>query len=262
MATPELLALDFDGVLCNGLREYFQTAWRAYTQVWSPAAIAVPPGLADRFYRLRPVIETGWEMPVLVRSLLFGTEDAAILEDWSGICRSLVTSDQLDPALLAKAVDGTRDRWIERDLSGWLALHDFFPGAIEVLQQLDRDRLPWVIVTTKEGRFVRQLLRDRGIEVASDRLFGKEVGCPKYETLERLIAERGIASDRLWFVEDRLPALLAASTRPKLRGIKLFLAEWGYTTDPQRQQARQSALVELLSLTTFSRGIEQWPQTE
>gem|GEM_PF-4100580 len=26
--TPTLIALDFDGVLCNGLIEYFQTAWR------------------------------------------------------------------------------------------------------------------------------------------------------------------------------------------------------------------------------------------
>ncbi|MCY7286501.1 MAG: HAD family hydrolase, partial [Cyanobacteria bacterium CAN_BIN43] len=32
---PTLLALDFDGVLCNGLMEYFQTAWRVYCQIWS-----------------------------------------------------------------------------------------------------------------------------------------------------------------------------------------------------------------------------------
>ena len=32
--TPTVLALDFDGVLCNGLSEYFQTAWRTYSQFW------------------------------------------------------------------------------------------------------------------------------------------------------------------------------------------------------------------------------------
>ncbi|MEO0851962.1 MAG: HAD family hydrolase [Cyanobacteria bacterium J06648_11] len=258
LGRPELLALDFDGVLCNGLREYFQTAWRAYAQIWSPGESEPPAGLADRFYRLRPVIETGWEMPVLLRSLLSGTDDAAILTDWLGVSQSLVAREQLDPVTLARAVDGARDAWLERDVEGWLALHDFFPGAIEFLEQLERDRLPWVIVTTKESRFVRQLLADCGLDLCGDRLFGKDVGRPKFETLEKLVAERGVASDRLWFVEDRLPALLAASARPKLAGIKLFLAEWGYTTDEQRHQARESDFVELLSLPAFVGGVERW----
>jgi 3-deoxy-D-manno-octulosonate 8-phosphate phosphatase KdsC-like HAD superfamily phosphatase len=30
MSAPQTLALDFDGVLCDGLLEYFETAWRAY----------------------------------------------------------------------------------------------------------------------------------------------------------------------------------------------------------------------------------------
>ena len=33
---PTLLALDFDGVVCDGLREYFQTAWKVYGEVFEP----------------------------------------------------------------------------------------------------------------------------------------------------------------------------------------------------------------------------------
>ncbi|XTZ20952.1 MAG: HAD family hydrolase, partial [cyanobacterium endosymbiont of Rhopalodia fuxianensis] len=32
---PQILALDFDGVICNGLLEYFQTTKSTYTQIWT-----------------------------------------------------------------------------------------------------------------------------------------------------------------------------------------------------------------------------------
>ena len=34
MNAARILALDFDGVICDGMAEYWQTAWRTYTQVW------------------------------------------------------------------------------------------------------------------------------------------------------------------------------------------------------------------------------------
>ena len=81
MDIPEVLALDFDGVLCDGLVEYFQTAWQTYTQVWAVDETPPPPGMAGAFYRLRPVIETGWEMPVLIRAMVEG--------DFSELARDL-----------------------------------------------------------------------------------------------------------------------------------------------------------------------------
>jgi len=38
-----LLAFDFDGVICDGLREYFQVAWRVYSDLW-PAPALAPAG--------------------------------------------------------------------------------------------------------------------------------------------------------------------------------------------------------------------------
>ncbi|MEL6856377.1 MAG: HAD family hydrolase, partial [Cyanobacteria bacterium J06607_13] len=70
MIQPELIAFDFDGVICDGLIEYFQTAWKAYCQLFHPASEQPPEGLSDRFYPLRPVIETGWEMPILIHVLV------------------------------------------------------------------------------------------------------------------------------------------------------------------------------------------------
>ena len=68
---PTILALDFDGVICDGLIEYFQTAWRTYCQIWKPVETVPDPDLALSFYRVRPAIETGWEMPLNYRRTNF-----------------------------------------------------------------------------------------------------------------------------------------------------------------------------------------------
>ena len=98
---PDLLALDFDGVICDGLREYFAVSWQTYEQRWQ--AGPPPAGVADRFMRLRPVIETGWEMPVLVRALMRGHDDATIASHWHEVCQTIVREDELEPASLAAA---------------------------------------------------------------------------------------------------------------------------------------------------------------
>ncbi|NJO19473.1 MAG: HAD family hydrolase [Spirulinaceae cyanobacterium RM2_2_10] len=190
MQQPHILALDFDGVLCDGLQEYFQTACRTYQQVWSAASLSQ---LAERFYRLRPVIETGWEMPVLLRALVLGVADTEILANWSAIAQPLVEDAGLDPRDLAQRLDTTRDRWLQTDLAGWLSLHRFYPGIREQLQTWLAAGTPELfIITTKEGRFVQQLLSEQGIMLPATSIFGKEVKQPKAATLRQLQAAAAV----------------------------------------------------------------------
>ena len=164
---PTIFALDFDGVLCDGMLEYFQTTWRAYCQIWSIPSPTPPVDLEPSFARLRPVIETGWEMPVLIRARLAGIAESQILQDWQGVAQDIVRAEGLNPPELAAAIDQTRDRWIATDLSGWLSLHRFYPGVVEKLKRVMASSVQTYIVTTKEGRFVRQLLQQQGVEVSS-----------------------------------------------------------------------------------------------
>lgn len=252
---PNVLALDFDGVLCDGLLEYFQSAWRTYCQVW-PATNPVPPeNLATTFYRLRPVVETGWEMPVLLRAVLNGFSEAEILATWQSICSQLVAEERLDPQDLAAKLDQIRDQWIATDLTGWLAIHRFYPGVSARLQQLVNGPVKIFIVTTKEGRFVRQLLQREGIQLPSNRIFGKEHRCPKPKTLRTL--QRDYETP-IWFVEDRLPALQAVKHQIDLSEIRLFLADWGYNTATDQAAACQDEQIRLLSLSQFTQDFSTW----
>ncbi|OLP17960.1 haloacid dehalogenase [Leptolyngbya sp. 'hensonii'] len=257
--TPALLALDFDGVLCDGLIEYFQSTWRAYCRIWPDGPSSPPEGVADRFYRLRPVIETGWEMPILLQALLQNIPDDEILSHWPTLAEQLVQEAKLVPTELSALLDGTRDEWIAADLESWLANHRFYPGVVEQVQTWLTSPLMLIIITTKEGRFVHQLLQQQGIGLAEHQIIGKESRKPKAQSLRELLAAHHLTPDRVWFVEDRLKTLQGVQKQPDLADVRLFLAEWGYVTDRDRQIAQNDQQIHLLSLAQFTQDFSEWP---
>jgi phosphoglycolate phosphatase-like HAD superfamily hydrolase len=264
--TPTILALDFDGVLCDGMLEYFQTAWRTYCQIWRPDSQTSPDDLAQSFYRLRPVVETGWEMPILLRALLLGISEEKILQDWPMIALEIIESEQIEAADVGKKLDAVRDEWIKTDLDSWLELHRFYPGVIErmheilstVTTSLEETPTQLFIVTTKEGRFVKQLLQQQGIQLPEEKIIGKETKRPKYQTLRQLIEACTNEGVMLWFVEDRLKTLQLVQQQANLNDVRLFLADWGYNTTVQQESARKDSRIQLLSLSQFVQGFSVW----
>lgn len=255
---PGTLALDFDGVLCDGLQEQFLTSWQAYGQLWPAEATTPPMNLAPLFYELRPVITVGWEMPVLLRAIITGCSPQDIFAHWAEMRDRLLQDQNLNAQTLGKLVDDLRDRWIEKDEEGWLNHHQFYPGTIECLgawlsRAQDQKSFRVVIVTTKETRFVVALLNHAGLNFPQECIFGKDRQQPKTVILEQFLQD-GMAP--LWFVEDRLGALKKVASVPALNTIKLFLAGWGYNTTGDRQEARHDERVHLLDLDQFTQGSE------
>lgn len=253
---PTVLALDFDGVLCDGLKEYFLTAWQAYCMIWPQAEQTAPPGRAEAFYRLRPVVETGWEMPVVLRAIARGYPEAEILQDWPTLCKQIVADEDLHQPDLAKAVDSIRDEWIATDLESWLAEHRFYPGVCDRLQAILQTNTQVAIISTKEGRFIQQLLQQQGIDLTDLQIFGKEVKQPKGDILLELMQVFDEAV--FWFVEDRLKTLQTIQKRPELDAVRLFLADWGYNTDRDRTAALADPLIHLISLEQFAQDFSGW----
>jgi phosphoglycolate phosphatase-like HAD superfamily hydrolase len=214
--SPKILALDFDGVLCDGLLEYFQSTQRAYGHFWpldNPDALEA---LAEDFYRLRPMIETGWEMIILLRALVLGITEAEMINHWQKVIQSLLIRENLEPMLLSQQLDGVRDEWIAQDLNSWLNLHRFYPGVIARLKQLLNSSISLYIVTTKEGRFVQKLFADQGVKLDGEKIIGKEVKQPKYHTLEQILKKYHLPAQELWFVEDLLTTLTLVSQQQRL----------------------------------------------
>lgn len=255
---PDLLALDFDGVICNGLVEYFRTTCRTYCKIWDEDSQHPIQDVAQSFYALRPVIETGWEMPVLLRAIITGIPESKIWQYWSEISQQIVAQEKLDVRDVAAKLDGVRDEWIQKDLAGWLQLHEFYPGVVAKLRSLLTQSSPQLyIITTKEGRFVKQLLQQQGIELSPEAIIGKEAKKPKYKTIHNLLALWG-EDTNIWFVEDRLPALQLVEKQPDLGQVKLYLANWGYNTHRDRDIATHDPRIGLLSLQQFQQDFAAW----
>jgi len=253
---PALLALDFDGVLCDGMREYFETAWRAGRRLW-PASPATPPaGLFEAFARLRPLVESGWEMPVLVQALVSGVPERELARDWRPD-RRLVRLG-LARETVAAELDRVRDAWIAADAAGWLAAHRFYPGVVERLRGLVAGPGRVVVVTTKEGRFARQLFHGHGLSLGEGNVFGKETRRRKPAVLRALLAHERLPAAALWFVEDRLAALREAAEAPGLAGARLFLAAWGYNTPEDREATRRDERITVLPLERFAGPLAGW----
>ena len=254
MAPPAILALDFDGVLCDGMREYFESAWRAYRRLRPRAPPRPPAGLFARFARLRPLVESGWEMPVLIHALRAGASRASLLRDWrpdAWLADLAATREAVGAAL-----DRVRDAWIAEDVAGWLASHRFYPGVIERLRGLAGGPVRVVVVTTKEGRFAQKLLARQGVTLGDADVYGKEARRPKRAILLDLAA--GGDAARVWFVEDRLRTLEDVTREPGLTGVRLFLAAWGYNTARDRAAARRDGRILVLTLARFARGFPAW----
>ncbi|MEB3161078.1 MAG: hypothetical protein VKL20_06425 [Synechocystis sp.] len=257
---PTLLALDFDGVICDGLWEYFQSTKRAYQRFWPCADPTDLDNYAEAFYRLRPVIESGWEMPLLLRSLVLDIDQERIQHQWTAIAGELQGQEGVGKAELGLALDQVRDDWIHTNLGQWLALHRFYPGVLVQLKTwIANDNPPLLyIVTTKEGRFVQQLLHSQGVNFPADRIIGKEIKQPKFQTLQQLLVKHQIPGDRLWFVEDLLKTLKSVAQQPELEQTRLFLAAWGYNTAAIRSSLQDQNRIHLLALSQFTGTLDQW----
>ncbi|ACK72338.1 conserved hypothetical protein [Gloeothece citriformis PCC 7424] len=256
---PTILGLDFDGVICDGMLEYFQSSKRAYQKIWNQDTNQNLEELAQSFYKLRPVIEIGWEMPILIRALVLGITETDILQNWTNVAQNIISLEKLNPKEITETLDQVRDDWIHNDLEGWLHLHQFYPGVIDKIGQVLKSSTKLYIITTKEGRFVKQLLQQQGLDLSESSIFGKEVKRPKYETLRHVLDINSETPNHVWFVEDLLKPLKLVQQASDLQGVKLFLADWGYNTPQIRESIQNDATIKLLSLKQFTQEFSHWP---
>lgn len=246
-----VLALDFDGVLCDSARETGISGWKAAATLWPDMAATWPPEpLLEAYCRARPVIETGYEAIAMMRLLQDGAAAEDLLESFPRRLPEAVARSGTDATGLKALYSAVRDRWIHEDPNEWLSLSPLYPGAAETLNALPPD-MDCYIVTTKQERFVARLLAHRGVEFPAERIFGLDRQVSAGMNKEAVLGEilRRHPGRRIDFVEDRLATLRRFLTRPELTAVRLHLACWGYNTEPERREAERLKIHLLRALT-------------
>ncbi|MFS7932356.1 putative HAD-like superfamily protein [Helianthus anomalus] len=262
----DLYALDFDGVLCDSVGETAISCVKAAKLRWPELFATVDSSLEDWFVDqmriLRPVVETGYETLLIVRLLLEiknpslrtssvanGLTVEGILENWFDILPVVMKEWSENKEELIDLFDVVRDEWVENNVDAWLGANRFFPGVPDALK-FSSSQL--YIVTTKRGRFADLLLRElAGVTIPPERLYALGSG-PKVETLKMLQKRPEHQGLTLHFVEDRLATLKNVIKDPELNGWNLYLVDWGYNTQKDRDEAANHSRINLLQLSDFT----------
>lgn len=259
MVFPKVLALDFDGVLCDTADETLKSTWQVYRDIWDGSSDDPPAGVVAAFHRMRPALEIGWEAPILLRAILEGVPEAALLREFQTTwAPRILAAHRLEPADLAARFDTVRDAWIQRDLTGWLSSQHFYSGVADRLRTILRGGVRLFVITTKEGRFAHLLLEANGVLLPAARVWGKERARPKADLLRVLRQAEGVDYGDIWFVEDRLPTLRAVEGQPDLEAVGLFLATWGYNAPAERDEAAADPRITPLTLPQFCADFSAW----
>ncbi len=250
MSSAPLLVFDFDGVLMDGMPEYWWSARRAAQRL--DPSLVLPEQTPASFAALRPHIHKGWEM-VLVAAALARPDFS--LEAWlsnydQALALALAQVTASEEALQA-ALETVRDTALREDPAAWLALHRFFPGVERRLRQLGEEGVPWLVLTTKGGAYATRLLE--AAELEPQAVYGHERGSKPEVLLSLLNEERP-----LWFVEDRRPTLERVRVTPGLEAVRCFLAMWGYLA-PGDSDGLPSRAIVPLDASRFAGPLADWP---
>ena len=250
-----VFCFDFDGVVCDSAPETGFSAWKGCRALWPGIGADWSQALQERFCRLRPVMQTGFEAIPLMRLILDGeVSDDRLFAEFPALRDGLVAREGLSTKRLQEVFGAMRDAMIAEDEAAWLCWNRFYPGLREILlAAIARHAL--FIITTKQERFVMLLCRDNGIELPAERVFGLEQGLSKPEVLKALRARPEWNGAAFHFIEDRLETLVDVIGEPALAAVKLYLADWGYNTPAQRKEAAEISRIRVVSPEALRQAI-------
>ena len=249
-----LLLFDFDGVLVDGMPEYWWSA-REAAQRLDPS-LELPEHAPADFARLRPSIHKGWEMVLVAAEcgvrVSRGAADSLITAvDYAAALEPALTRWGWTPAQLQTVLEEVRGEAVQRERQTWLGRHRFYPGVVERLGRLAAEGADWGVLTTKGGAFAAEILAAAGLRPHC--LYGHEQGS-KPEVLLRLHQ----LGRPLWFIEDRRPTLMAVRGTAGLEAVRCFLVSWGYLA-PGDAQGLGELGIGWLTPDRFAAPLAQWP---
>jgi phosphoglycolate phosphatase-like HAD superfamily hydrolase len=247
----KLLALDFDGVICDSAREAFVVAVRTFAELFPehalPAGAEADAGLFARFLEVMPLGNRAEDYGVILAAVATGLplpDQAAYDAFHERIARERLRA-------FHKRFYRVRAAWAERDPEGWLAHMAPYPGLCDVLRRRAGEvRLG--IATAKDRASVRRLLQSYGIaDLFPDGfVLDKEAGEKKRDHVTKLAALAGIGPAEVTFVDDKVNHLEDVAAL----GARCVLASWGYNGARERRLAEAHGFL-VCGLADFERRV-------
>jgi len=243
-----VLALDFDGVLCDSIRETFATALRTYADLvpdsrliarvdarlgswpWTKTQIDTEPDFL-RFAQLVPLGNRAEDFGVALLSMDLELQ-LGDQESYDSFYRSL------EPDWLARfhgRFYESRSTLRTAAREAWLALHTDYPLFTALLHEIDGE-ITLAVATAKDDESLGLLLGRFGLSALfpPELRLDKETGIQKTEHLSRLSERLRIPFTDITFVDDKVNHLAKVAGL----GVRPVLAGWGHNTAREHAAAR------------------------
>ena len=257
MTRKPLVVFDFDGVIIDGIPEYWRSSRKACLKLLESKLdnFQLPNDVPQEFKYLRPWVKHGWEMVLLAAEFL--RPNSSLLKkgfknfakDYHRNCNESLEIWEWSPKQLQEALDNVRRESIANDFHKWINSHQVFPGISERLKNFKLEGIEIVVLTTKNADFTNQLLNSFAIK--ADLLYGYQSGS-KTSVLIELSKKRRIEG----FIEDRRTTLEEVINTPEIASIPCFLASWGYLKPNDCKDLPTGIF--LLEPRTFEQPLANW----
>jgi len=237
VSAQKVFLFDFDGVVVDGMNEYWYSSLLAYEKFLNSPYIKVDQKLYKKipntFKEIRPCVNYGWEMILIVHEIIktenqlnkFNKDD--FINKYSLNCQRILKDNCWLAEDLQKVLDKSREYQIEKDFEKWVNLHNPFVEVINFMKELKKRQIKTGIITTKGKVFAEKILKQ--LNIFPEFVFGYESGT-KIKIAEKLTQSYEI----LGFIEDRKKTLINIKQNSETSHIPCFLADWGYLKELDR----------------------------
>lgn len=247
----KVLALDFDGVICDSAGEAFRVTALTFAAEFPehplPPGAAEDAGLFAGFLEAMPLGNRAEDYAVLLAALVTGVPlpDQAAYDAF----RASLPPERL--RAFHKRFYRVRAAWAARDPAGWLAQMRPYAALCEILRRRAGD-VRFAIATAKDRGSVRKLLASYGVDDLFPEAFvlDKEAGEKKRDHVTKLAALAGCPLAEVTFVDDKVSHLEDVAAL----GSRCVLATWGYNGPRERRIAETRGFL-VCSLDDFERKV-------
>ena len=236
MDSQKLFLFDFDGVIVDGMNEYWHSSLLACEKFLNPPDIIdqnLYKQVSNTFIEIRPWVKYGWEMLIIVHEIikkdnpLNNINKSDFVNNYHQNCAEILLDNSWVADELQKCLDKSRKYQIDKDFNNWVRLHRPFYEVIDFIEKIKKGKIKTGIITTKREIFAAKILEK--LNIFPELIFGYESGT-KVDIASKLSKEYEI----IGFIEDRKKTLIDIKQNINTKYIPCYLAEWGYLKNTDR----------------------------
>ena len=251
MVSNRVIFSDFDGVICDSIKECMLSSFNAYSNKHSKSKKIysideINNATKEIFFKLRPYAKSGEEF-----LLIFWIIDNKIIINSAEDFFQLKEKKKELLVGYKKSLNDQRKHFLHNHKKLWLELNPI----ININEIMNGDLMldKFYILTTKKKEYVQEILGYNGINILDDNIISTNAD-DKINKLIYVLNKNRINTRNAYFIDDHLQYLLEA----KILGVNVYLADWGYISKSQEVDAKKNNIskIDLSSYLSLIKSIK------